>query len=634
MKTLSGIILTLLFLIVTYSAASAQTKELFIPLNIKNAVNKGTRTLNGMPGEKYWQNSSHYKISASLEPKTGTLTGKETISYSNNSPDTLKEIVIRLYQDIFRYESPRDFPVGRASLSDGVKIEKLSIAGNIINIKDPESVSRTGTNLIIKLPGNILPKSSTTIEAEWSFVMPRGSFRMGTYGDSTFMVAYWYPQMAVYDDIDGWDRIDYKGTVEFYNDFSDYDVELSEPDGISVWATGVLQNAEEILSEKILKRYKEAQASDKVINIVTAEDLSKGGIYRNNGTHTWRFKAEHVPDFAFAMSSHYLWDGVSAEVDKKTHRRTFISAAYNKLSKDFYQVAEISKKTIESLSFGLPGVPFPYPSMSVFNGEGGMEFPMMVNDGSAEKLSETVHVTSHEITHTYFPFYMGTNERKYAWMDEGWATMIPFDLQASLAPGYDPRAENAQGYAAFAGGEQDMPVMTPSYMMGWSSYRIASYRKPAAAYDMLRALLGKEKFDNALREYMKRWNGKHPGPYDFFFSFNDYLKEDLNWFWNSWFFGKGYPDLSIADVKTEDNKLKIFIRKEGSVPVPVVLNITWEDGQKVNIPRGAEVWKDTDSTWIETGTSGKVKLIELGDPSVPDVNKKNNYFEFKNHSSQ
>ncbi|MGE5431254.1 MAG: M1 family metallopeptidase [Syntrophomonadaceae bacterium] len=623
---------TLLLLITDLPAQ--QSKGLYVPLNIKAAAEKQTRTLSsGMPGKNYWQNSSDYKIKASLDPKTRVLTGKETITYFNNSPDTLKELVIRLYQDIFRHESARDFPLGKTYLSDGMNIENLSVAGTEVNIKDNKSVSRSGTNMTVKVPGKVMPKSSITVEVSWSFTMPNGSFRMGTYGDSTFMVAYWYPQMAVYDDIDGWDRVDYSGTVEFYNDFSNYDVELTEPDGISVWATGELKNAEDILAEKYLDRIKLAKTSDKVVNIITKEDLSNKDIYRNKESHSWHFKAEHVPDFAFAMSSHYLWDGVSIEVDKNSHRRTFISAAYSPASKDFYGVAEISRKTVESLSFDLPGVPYPYPCLTVFNGEGGMEFPMMVNDGSMEKQSETVHVTSHEITHTYFPFYMGTNERKYAWMDEGWATMIPFDLQASMAPGYDPRDENAKDYASFAGREQDMPIMTLSYMMKWASYRIASYRKPAVAYDMLRTLLGKEKFNNALREYISRWNGKHPGPYDFFNTFNDYLKTDLNWFWDKWFFEKGYPDLAIKEAKVEDNKLKLLITNEGAIPVPIVLNITWEDGQKVNIPRSAEVWKDSNSVWIECGTSGKVKQIELGDPSIPDINKTNNYFEFTKQSS-
>ncbi|MCU7497124.1 MAG: M1 family metallopeptidase [Ignavibacteria bacterium] len=262
-----------------------------------------------------------------------------------------------------------------------------------------------------------------------------------------------------------------------------------------------------------------------------------------------------------------------------------------------------------------------------------MEFPMMVNDGSMDKLSETVHVTSHEITHSYFPFYMGTNERKYAWMDEGWATMIPFDLQASLAPGYNPREAIVKGYSSFAGSEQDMPVMTLSYMMKWNSYRFASYSKPAVAYDQLRALIGRKNFDNALREFIARWNGKHPIPYDFFNTFNDYLKTDLNWFWKPWFFEKGYPDLAIKDVKVEDNKLKVLIKNEGNIPVPIELNISWQDGRKVNIPRSAAVWKDTDSTWIETGTSGNIEKIELGDPAIPDINKMNNYFELNRQSA-
>ncbi|HEX2866435.1 MAG TPA: M1 family metallopeptidase [Ignavibacteriales bacterium] len=631
---ISRLLLPALFtLLLLRTDSFSQSKDLYVPLNIKTAFDKQTRSHDGMPGKNYWQNRSVYKIKASLDPKTKVLSGTEKITYFNNSPDTLSKLVIRLYQDILKSSSARDFPVGKRYFTDGVNVEKLSVGGREVNLNDFRDVSRTGTNMIVEVPGKVMPKSPVELEVSWNFTMPNASFRMGTYGDSTFMVAYWYPQMAVYDDIDGWDMTNYTGTVEFYNDFSDYDVELTEPKDVCVWATGELQNAGDIFNDKYIERISLAKNSDKVVNIVTKEDLSKKAIYKDKESHTWHFKAGHVPDFAFAMSSRYLWDGVSIEVDENTKRRTFISAAFNDSSKDFYEVASIARKTVESLSFDLPGVPYPYPSLTIFNGEGGMEFPMMVNDGSMEKRSGTVHVTSHEITHTYFPFFMGTNERKYAWMDEGWATMIPFDLQASMAQDYDPRSENAKDYARFAGSEEDMPLMTLSYMMKWDSYRIASYRKPGTAYDMLRGLLGHEKFDNALREYISRWNGKHPGPFDFFNTFNDFLKEDLSWFWKPWFFEKGYPDLAIKEVKVEDNKLKLLITNEGTIPIPINLNVTWEDGRKTNIPRSADVWKNSDSTWIECGTSGKLKTVELGDPSIPDANNKNNYFEFTKQSS-
>ncbi|MGE5439981.1 MAG: M1 family metallopeptidase [Bacteroidota bacterium] len=633
-RNVSIFLLIFSLILLNNTAIFCQSNNLYVPTNIKTAYNKGTRSLNGMPGPKYWQNSSDYKIKATLDPATRLLKGEESVTYFNNSPDTLKEIVIRLYQDIFKYEAARDFPVSRKVLSDGVKIEKLTVAGKEIDPGDKKTVSRSGTNMVITLPEKLNPNSSASLNISWNFTMPRASFRMGTYGDSTFMVGYWYPQVAVYDDIDGWDKLDYTGTVEFYNDNSNFDVEITEPSGITVWATGELQNADGILTGKYLERYNKARTSQEVVNIIAPGDLEKGGIYEPGKNYTWHFKAAGIPDFAFAMSSHYLWDGVSAVSDKKQGRSTFVSAAYSIDSKDFYKVADIARQTIESLSDDFPGVPFPYPAMTIFNGEGGMEFPMMVNDGSAEEWEGTVHVTSHEITHTYFPFYMGTNERKYAWMDEGWATMIPFDLQASLAQGYDARAQNARGYAVEAGREQDMPIMTLSYQMKWSSYRIASYRKPGAAYDVLRGELGRKKFDGALREFITRWHGKHPMPYDFFFTFNDYMKEDLGWFWKPWFFEKGFPDLAIADAKIENNVLKVLIKNEGNMPVPIVLNITWEDGRKTNIPRSAEVWVNSDSTWIETGTSGNITSIELGDSSIPDVNPANNHFTIKSYGAK
>ncbi|MCU7505217.1 MAG: M1 family metallopeptidase [Ignavibacteria bacterium] len=362
------VLLTALFTIANCRDCFAQSNELYVPLNIKRALSSETRTLNGQPGKNYWQNSSNYRIKASLDPLTNVLTGSETVTYFNNSPDTLKELVIRLYGDIAAYGAVRDFPVSKGFLSEGVRIEKVNIAGEEVDTKNPKEVNRTGTNMILKLPGKLMPKNSIELQIKWNFTMPKASFRMGSYGDSTFMVAYWYPQVAVYDDIDGWDRVDYTGTVEFYNDFSNYDVELTEPQGVTLWATGELQNAEEIFQEKSLERINKAITSETVVNIITKEDLLKKDIYRSADTHTWRFKAEHVPDFAFAMSSHYLWDALSVEVDTSSHRRSFISAAYNDTAKDFYSVAEIARKTVKSLSFNFPGVPFPYPCLTVFNG--------------------------------------------------------------------------------------------------------------------------------------------------------------------------------------------------------------------------------------------------------------------------
>ena len=601
---------------------------LYMPRNLKAAYEKGTRSYDGKPGKNYWQNGSDYKIEAQIDTATLVLTGHEWISYHNNSPDTLTQLVIRLYPDFYRKGNSRDFEIPADAVTNGTTLNKVIVAGNEIAMDgDKPGAKRAGTNLFITGIKPIPPTASVNLEFQWSFTIPKlAPVRMGAFDNYSYMVAYWYPQMAVYDDIDGWDTYNYGGQVEFYNDFSNYDVKITTPKNFIVWSTGVLQNPEETFSDKILKRYNEAHSSDSVVNIIKEEDLS-GDLTTDKPNIVWHYKAEDVSDFAFSESNHYLWDASSVLVDKKNGRKTFVSAAYKKDSKDFYEVASIAAKSIKYYSEEIPGWPFPYPQETVFNGSGGMEFPMMVNDGSIKERSGTVHVTSHEIAHTYFPFYMGINERKYAWMDEGWATMLPFQLQHQLQPDYDPLTRNSKDLSIYAGTETEEPMMVPSVLLSGVAYRTASYRRPGAAYEILRDLLGTDTFLKALHGYIDRWHGKHPIPYDFFYSFNDVTGQNLDWFWKPWFFQTGYPDLAVKEVK---NKNEIVIQNKGTLPVPVSIEVTYDDGKTETIYKTAEVWKNgSQEISIKSSGNGKIKKVILGTSKIPDVNLKDNELDMK-----
>jgi hypothetical protein len=457
--------------------------------------------------------------------------------------------------------------------------------------------------------------------------------REGVYGESSFFIAYWYPQIAVYDDVDGWDTYNYTGTQEFYNDFSNFDVEITMPDEYLVWATGTLQNPEQLLEKEYASRYASAKTSDEILKIVTQADRKKGNITPGKNRQTWKFKADNVPDFAFATSNTYIWDATSVVVDEKNGRRTLIQALYNPAAKDFYEVARYGRESVKYFSTELPGVPFPYPHISVFNGSGGMEFPMMVNDGSFN-LSGAAEVTAHEIAHTYFPFYMGINERKYAWMDEGWAQMLPNEMKLALRPGdsksFSPQTYNAQILSNFAGHELDMPLMVPSVLLRGTSYGYASYYKPAVAYALLKDMLGNDVFTKTLQEYMNRWHGKHPIPYDFFYTFNDVLQQELNWFWKPWFFEMGYPDLAIKDVRLEDKKVKISIERIGNLPLPVHLTVTFTDNTKETIKEPMKSWSTgAKEIILEREFVKAVKKVELGSNLVPDVKPENNIWSFR-----
>lgn len=620
------------FLLLFFIPLLVLSQSLPIPRNVLEAYKNGTRSFDGSPGPNYWQNHSDYFIEASFEPASRKITGKEKIVYYNESPDTLKELVIKLFQNIFQKGSPREFPVVTDDVHDGVNLTRFEINNKNYDLKNKTNIYDMRTNLIVGLDSIdfIAPKSKCTLEIEWEVTIPKFSnIRMGTYDSTSFFIAYWYPQIAVYDDVYGWDRIPYTGTVEFYNDFNNYDVKITIPKNFIVWATGELQNPEKVFSSDLLQKYQLALQSDSIIKLITLEDLEQNKLKSVDApVVTYHYKASYVPDFAFALSDHYLWDGSSLVVDKQTGRRTFISAAYKKQSKDFYDVAKIARKVIEYFSFEFPQVPYPYPRMIVFNGQGGMEFPMMVNDGSTRSYAAALGLTSHEVAHTYFPFFMGINEKRFAWMDEGFAVMLPFDLQERYSEGDGPRAGNALSYENFAGTDEEMPLMTLSFLLSNNAYRVASYRRPACAYDFLRDLLGKEKFISVMKEYVRLWNGKHPIPYDFFFTFNKYAGEDLNWYFKPWFFENGYSDLALQNMKFEKGILSFDVKKVGNIPVPLAVKIVLKDSTIKEIYETARIWKGKNLYSVKLKLEQEPLFIELGSKKIPDVNRKDNEYYF------
>ncbi len=607
-------------------------QNLPVPRNIETAYKQGTRSLSGEPGINYWQNFSEYKIKVELDPISNLLTGSEQITYYNNSPDTLQNIVIRLYQDILRKGGARDWPLPSSSVHEGVSLNEIIISGEIIDMIDSKIFTRRGTNVYLNLSEPLFPNSQLDFSISWSvFISDKVKIRMGAYDSTSFFIAYWYPQISVYDDIDGWDRYNYTGQQEFYNNFANFDVEIKVPNTFAVWATGTLQNPDELLNEIYLERYNLAHQTEEVVRIITKEDLEKGNIFNNsNDFNTWKFNANNVTDFSFALSDHYLWDGLSVLVDSTNNKKVFIDAAYKIDSDDFYDVAEISKKSIKYFSFEMPGISFPYPCLTVFNGSGGMEYPMMINDGSASTWEGTVGVTTHEIAHTYFPFYIGINERKYAFMDEGWAVKLPFAFQERITEGNYRRLRAIASYQNFAGMETEMPPMIPSVFLKGPAYRSASYNRSAIAYHYLHQILGDEIFLSALQQFIKQWNGKHPIPFDMFNTFNVVSGQNLNWFWKPWFFDHGYPDLAIKSVDRYEEKLQIYISKEGIIPVPVKLKIVYDDGTDSEISYSALVWKEGNKEFlIEQKVDKQIKEIILGGIDIADSNNENNVVKFE-----
>ena len=616
-------------LCIAYAIGFTREHGLYYPLEIQKACEKNTRSMDGKPGESYWQNRAEYTISVEVDTATHAVIGSEEVYYYNNSPDTLTRLIIRLYPDLYRIGSARDFDVPKADITDGVIIRHLAI--NDSELLDIQDLERNGTNLFIPLADGLKPGEKLKLSVHWSYVLPTEfPLRGGMYEGDAFFVSYWYPQIAVYDDITGWDEYQYHGVVGQYNDFADFDVRITVPREFVVWATGELRNPQEVLSENILAKYTKALTSNKIVSAITARDRKAGDVTATNDMNTWHYRAENVTDFAFGASDYYLWDVTSLVVDRQTGRRAVIGAAYNSESKSFRKAAEICRKTIDYLSNELPGVPYPFPSFTAFDGSFAMEFPMMTTMKPCDGEWLFYHALSHEIVHSYFPFYTGTNERKYAFMDEGWAQMLPMAFQtreiSGLNKGYDARHRNNRDYEEAAGREtQDRPPAVLSVNMDRTNYHVVNYDRPGAAYYFLQDMLGEELFRTALQEFMNRWHHKHPTPYDFYDTFNGVVGEDLGWYWKPWFFEFGYPDLGLRELKEENGQKIIIVEKKGTIPVPIKVAVYCTDGTVAHFYKTARAWdKGNDVFSIAIEGTRTIKRIELGDRIIPDVDRSDN----------
>ena len=605
----------------------AQSGQEYFPENYQTAIENGTRSKDGLPGLNYWVNHADYKIDVIVEAETGMIVGSATIVYFNESPDTLETIVLRLYQNIYKKGNSRQFSIGSDDLTDGMEISKLSIDNSAIDL-DSRKVYYSATNMYVNLDEALLPNTSKSIGISWSFKMPQKRWiRFGQYSKNHLFVGYWYPQVAVYDDVEGWDRIEYAGMVEYYNDANNFDVNIALPSDFVVWATGELQNTGDVFQQGIVKKHEKALASDEVIRIITGDDYKNNSVTIPGKTNSWNFKAARVPDFAFAASRGSNWDAVGLTVDPEKGRRVLISSVYPDSAVHYQDVAMIAKQAIDYMSNELPGYPFPYPQATVFaNGrkDGGMEFPMMANDGAPDDYADLQGLTYHEVFHNYFPFFMGTNERKYAFMDEGWARYLPTGFLEKYTPDGDYFQRTIAQYESFAGSENELPPMIPTYIFNdYQTQRMAAYTRPAVAYHLLHQMLGDTLFKKAIKEYIQRWNGKHPMPYDFFNTFNDVAGEDLSWFWQPWFFQRGFPDLAITDLTNEN---VLVIEKRGLLPVPVFVKVVYEDGSEDQILKDMRLWADGSKVFeLQLSNDKKISKVILGNDLIPDSKQKNNY---------
>src|SRR5690348_16841436 len=471
----------LLFFMLMEICSYSMAQNLYEPRDIQLAYENETRSRDGNPGKNYWINHAHYTINVTAMPPDRNIAGDETITYINNSPDTIRVPSIKLFINIHKPGAPRNFPAQQDYLTSGVHVDAITVNGTSV---DTTRACNSFTNYALRLPQPLLPHDSLHLTFKWHYEISLQSGREGMIDSTTYFLAYFYPRVAVFDDYDGWDTMNFTDMQEFYSDFNDYDVSITVPANFVVWGTGTLLNAADVLQPAILDRFNRSMTSDQTINIATRADMAAKRVTKQS-RNTWRFRARDIPDMAFNLSDHYVWDGGSVIVDSTTRRRASVQASYNDTAADYHHMVQYGRHSLEWLSSNWPGVPYPFEKTTVVQGTADMEYPMFVND---EAFPDTVFarfVVEHEIAHSWFPFYMGINETRYAYMDEGWATAFEYligvsDLGADRAGGFFKQFR-VSGWAGNPSSLEDLPIITPTDALTGAAYGDNSYGKPALA---------------------------------------------------------------------------------------------------------------------------------------------------------
>jgi hypothetical protein len=520
---------------------------------------------------------------------------------------------------------------------EGVDLSRVAAQGRELKSVEDEGTGYQvdGTIMRIRLPQPIPPGGSAAFEFAWKLrIPPDGAPRGGQDGEA-YYISYWYPQIAVYDDVNGWQTDQYLGNAEFYMGYGNYDVALTVPAGWLVDATGRLENPAEVLSTQTRARLDSASRSHDVVHVVTEKDRSPGlsTTAGANGKLTWRYRAENVRDVSWATSARYLWDATNAAVgDMNDDGRPDTTAIYafyrpEQRASHWDKSARYSRHSIEFFSRFLS--PYPYSHMSAVDGPtscGGMEFPMMTCIGGQWDTLGLYEVTTHEIGHMWFPMMVGSDEKRVAWMDEGLTQFDQSQAMADFFRGFDDEARNRKNYLDFAEMGSEVELMRhgdryPSY----PSYGVAAYYKPATIMVALRGVLGADVFNKALKEYIRRWAYKHPSPYDLFHTFEDVSGQDLSWFWRGWFFETWELDQAIDTVTAAGDSLEIVVTNEGKAPMPIRLAITRIDGQVQHIALPAQVWlQGNRRRSIRVSRQPTVRTIEVdAEKDFPDLDRSN-----------
>lgn len=594
-----------------------------------------TRTASGKPGVGYFQNMADYEIEATLDDEAHTLSGKVTLTYTNNSPEPLDFIWMQMEQNRFTEDSrgtlttPIQGNRYNGDTDGGYNITGLQAkVGSRGEVSDTHIIDDTRMQVWFAEP---IPAKGgkATVSMNFSYKIPqKGMDRMGRLEVADgwiYAMAQWYPKVAVFDDIEGWNVEPYLGAGEFYLEYGNFDYKITVPYDHIVVGSGELMNPKEVLSKELQDRYAKAKNSDSTVMLITADEIGNTALTRpkQEGMVTWHFAIENSRDVAFASSKAFIWD--AARINLPSGKKILAQSVYPKESNGqdaWSRSTEYSKASIEHYS----EMWFEYPYATATNVAaeiGGMEYPGL-NFCHYQSEGESLWgVTDHEFGHNWFPMIVGTNERRYAWMDEGFNTFINHYSSNAFNEGeFASNLDQTRRYINYFTSETAEGIDTYPDVVNVNNLGMIAYNKPAFGLLMLREyILGHERFDNAFKSYIKTWAYKHPQPSDFFNHMDNVAGENLSWFWKGWFYGTGNIDLGISRVVPYSGNYVIILDNEGDIPMPVLLEITYADGSIEQKKLPVEIWQRGDTWNYLLETDKEVKSVVI-DPAkiLPDVN--------------
>ena len=618
--------------------------KLFAPL-FYPAGSTASRAATGEPNAGYWQNKADYQITASLNDVSHEITGSVIITYKNNSPHTLSFLWLQLDQNLFNKDSrgqarmPIDgrsrYGDSKSSFEGGYKIAAVK---NLTENADASYII-TDTRMQVRLPRPLKPGGDIIkLKIDFAFTLPEyGADRCGilpSKNGDIFTVAQWYPRLCVFDDVLGWNTDPYLGPSEFYLEYGDFDVAITAPASHIVVCSGELLNPEEVLTAEQQKRYAEAKTSDKTVMIRTEKEVTSADSRPKATSLTWKYRIANARDVAWASSKSFIWDAAKINLPSgKTSLAISVYPAESKGKDKWSRATEYTKGSIENYS--KRWFEYPYPAATnVASNVGGMEYPGIVFCGSRAETDGLFGVTDHEFGHTWFPMIVGSNERRYGWMDEGFNTFINSLADDDFNNGeYKSQPFNMEFVASNLFGEGSEPIMLTPDAMKERNIGNCLYFKPGLGLTLLRdEVLGHDRFDFAFREYIRRWAFKHPTPWDFFRSMENAAGEDLSWFWRGWFFENYKLDQSIVSVKYEKgnaaNGAVVTLANLEELAMPTTVTYETKSGKKGTVKLPVEVWNNTAVWKIKLPTTEELNKVEVDEARVlPDFNFRNNIWK-------